>query len=672
MASRKKNTAPSLPNNIPTSKYGKEFNEAVGAFDESAPNQILANCRGGATSSSTRSNTATSIPPLAQFSNIWENSVAPYPYGSAASYGGGYGTGNYWGNGTSVWINQAIQLVQAAYTHIPQITSTINLLTELCVGKILLRGGTAQSRSFFNNWLKKINIMSLQSGYYLEDWRSGNMFYYKLQATLDSNSIKQFNQAFGSKISPTASGKKITIGYMLLNPGYIGVTGTTTFISPNYYKILNPYEISMLLTSTAPADVALLNKVPELKQILDTYKKQKNNGAGALGAIQTINLPLTPEKLAIAFSHKQDYEALSVPPFYRLMPLLNRKIELQKIDQQINRQILRATLLITMGDEALGAPSPIQTAAMQSLFNSDSIAQVIVGDYTIKGQWLVPAVGELFDPKKYTQLDKDIDEGLGNILLGDGKYSSASAKLDVFIHKINYHREMFLNDFLIPQMEEIAAEFGFKNIPTPEYEPLILKENATKERIYAQMAQLGLLTSDELVTALETGVLPDNLESIESQTEYKELRDKGMYMPLVGGPKASEGGRPGGSTGKQTTQKVSPAGTVGAKFDIGELKNTILRASRLEEEAAELIKKKFNVKKLNKTQNELVGQLVENVVQSQKKDNWSKTLPDYIDFNEKEDKEVTASVNKLAIDFETTVYNGALMYHSLKQETQNS
>lgn len=128
------------------SPYGKNFNFAVASYDDTATlNQLKASCGVNTPNSSMRGNVATSIPPVAQFTNIWENSVAPYPYGSAGSYNGGYG--NYWGNANGVWINAAIQLVQAAYTHIPKITSTINLLTELCVGEIVLKGGSAQSQS---------------------------------------------------------------------------------------------------------------------------------------------------------------------------------------------------------------------------------------------------------------------------------------------------------------------------------------------------------------------------------------------------------------------------------------------------------------------------------------------------------------------------------------------
>lgn len=676
MAPRKRNSngtnaqPPEDPKNL--SDYGKKFEVAVAAYDD-APTirQATASCGVNTPSSSLRGNIAASIPPTAQFTNIFENSVAPYPYGSAASLNGGYGYN--WGNYGAVWINLAIQLVQAAYTHIPKVTSTINLLTELCVGQITLKGGTAQSRSFYKNWFDKINLFNLQDQYYLEDWRSGNVFYYKLQTTLNSSNVKDFNQAFGSNAK---SGKKLTIKYLLLNPAYIGVNGIVSFVNPTYYIILNSFTLNNLFSDPSDSTRKLIESVPELKEVATKYKKSSKNGANGLNGLMAVNLPLTPDHVVTVFSHKQDYEALSVPVFYGLMPLLNQQLELLKLDQQINRQVLRATLLITMGDKELGAPSPRQISNMQSLFASDSIAQVIVGDYTIKGEWLVPNIGELFDPKKYDQLNKMIEDGFGNVLTGDAKFSTLSAKLDLFAQKINYHRKVFLERFLIPQMENIADEFGFKSIPIPEYAPLRIKDDATRARILAQMAQLGLLTDSELIEALETGILPDPSESEENQTKYKQLRDKGLYAPLLGKPNdGGDGGRPAGSGTPQKTKNPKPAGSVGASYKSSpqSLKEVMLLATDLERKVEAVTKKQYNLKKLTAEQKELVGSMIEQIVVNEPKDKWNDKISEYLDFDNKiQPTEINKNIRELAANFNLNHYSAALFYHSLFEVKEKS
>lgn len=641
------------------SKYGKEFNVAVASYDDSSTiNQVKASCAAPGPSTSMRGNVATTINPVAQFTNIWNLSVAPYAYGSAATYSGGYGWN--WGNGGGIMINTAIQLVQAAYTHIPKIRTTLDLLTELCVGDIILKGGTSQSRTFFENWFNKINLFDLQSQYYLEDWRSGNMFFYKLQTTLTKNTVKDFNQAFAGRVMP---GQKLTIKYLLLNPAYVGISGLTTWVTPTYYVILNSFTLNAIFSDPSEANQKLIQNVPELREAYKQYKKPNS-----IPGNMVINLPLNAENVITCFTHRQGYENLVVPPFYGLMNIINNIIELEKLDLQINRQVLRATLLITMGNDELGSPSRTQIQNMQSLFQSESIAQVIVGDYTIKGEWLVPNIGELFDPKKYEHLERALDEGLNNILLGDGKYSSMSSKLDIFIKKLEYHRNAFLNYFLIPEMQNIAGEFGFKDIPVPEYAPLSLKEEATKMRIIAQMAQLGLLTADETMTALESGVLPDRSESIKNQKEYKKDRDEGLFAPMLGKPQENQGGRPGGSSAKQTTQKISPAGTVGAskKASPESLRHTMLAATNLEKKVESWAKKQYNIKKLTKEQNELVGSLVEQIIVNEPKTEWENKLNDYLDFSKKIDNtEIFGEINKLAVNIGQEPYAAALLYHSL-------
>ena len=49
------------------------------------------------------------------------------------------------------------------------------------------------------------------------------------------------------------------------------------------------------------------------------------------------------------------------------------------------------------------------------------------------------------------------------------------------------------------------------------------------------MAELGLLTPEELFQALNSNRLPNREESMESQKQYLNERNDGLYFPLVGG-----------------------------------------------------------------------------------------------------------------------------------------
>ena len=82
--------------------------------------------------------------------------------------------------------------------------------------------------------------------------------------------------------------------------------------------------------------------------------------------------------------------------------------------------------------------------------------------------------------------------------------------------------------------------------------------------------ELGILTPEEGIKAIESGILPDEESSVESQEKFSDLKDKGLYEPLVGGarttannqpkkPDPKENGRPAGSDGIPQEQKnISP------------------------------------------------------------------------------------------------------------------
>ena len=56
--------------------------------------------------------------------------------------------------------------------------------------------------------------------------------------------------------------------------------------------------------------------------------------------------------------------------------------------------------------------------AMQKLFENESIGRVLIADYTTKAEFVIPDIASLLDPKKYEVIDRDINIGLNNILVG--------------------------------------------------------------------------------------------------------------------------------------------------------------------------------------------------------------------------------------------------------------
>jgi hypothetical protein len=92
----------------------------------------------------------------------------------------------------------------------------------------------------------------------------------------------------------------------------------------------------------------------------------------------------------------------------------------------------------------------------------------------------------------------------------------------------------------MPEIIRIAKEMNFKSYPTPHFDEVSLKDDVLKERIYTRLLELGVLSPEETFQAMETGRFPDPDEALEAQEKMRQLRDKGYYEPLMGGPNTQE------------------------------------------------------------------------------------------------------------------------------------
>ena len=184
-----------------------------------------------------------------------------------------------------------------------------------------------------------------------------------------------------------------------------------------------------------------------------------------------ITIPLKGEKVSAVFFKKQDYEPFAVPMGYPVLLDLNFKQELKKMDMAIARTMQQAILLVTMGtDPEKGGINQRNLAAMQQLFQNESVGRVLISDYTTKAEFVVPRISELMDPKKYEVFDRDINLGLNNILVGGEKFANLVSKVELFLSRLHAGRRAFVNNFLKPEIKRIAKIYDmvkgtlFKNL----------------------------------------------------------------------------------------------------------------------------------------------------------------------------------------------------------------
>ena len=86
--------------------------------------------------------------------------------------------------GSNFEVREAVKLCQKAYYNFAIFRNAIDLMTEFSVSKIYFKGGSKKSVDFFEALLKKINIWDLQDKFFREYFRSGNVFLYRLDASL--------------------------------------------------------------------------------------------------------------------------------------------------------------------------------------------------------------------------------------------------------------------------------------------------------------------------------------------------------------------------------------------------------------------------------------------------------------------------------------------------------
>jgi hypothetical protein len=630
----------------------------------------------------TRRNLSSTIERTDKYIHI-DNGLVPFKYGNVK-------------NKSAISVREAVILCQKAYYNFSIFRNTIDVMTEFTCTDVFYEGGSKKSRSFFKALFKKINVDELMDKFFREYYRSGNVFIYRFDAKLKPSDMKRINQTFGAR----GGKKEIPFRYIILNPADIQVQGTLSFSAGTYFKVLSDFELERLKNPKTEEDQRVLESLTP-----ETKKQLKNP------SMTQLTMPLESEKVIAIFYKKMDYEPFSVPMGYPVLEDLNHKAELKKMDMAIARTVQQAILLVTMGAEPdKGGVNQANLTEMQKLFENQSVGRVLIADYTTKAQFVIPQISDILDPKKYETVNKDINAGLNNILSGVGgsgeKFANHQAKVEVFIARLRQARKTFLNNFLIPEIKRVAKEVGFKNYPTPRFDEIDLRDNTQKYRVYTRLAELGILTPEELFEALDKNRLPDKETSMESQRKYIHDRDEGLYFPLVGGsplenpameewvpqevahpelqkndkptskkPKTStekdsspvkpDTGRPPGTSSPQTTKKVSPIGASEKLFSFELVRENMISAQKLESKVSTHLRKKHKVKRLSKKQKEISEQISHIIIANEKPDNWINSVDEYCKSPLDKNQEQLEEVRVVAYEHQLGDYLASILYHSV-------
>ena len=484
-------------------------------------------------------------------------------------------------------------------------------------------------------------------------------------------------QVFGASSLSQALNESVTLPlkYVMLNPADIRLTGNLSFYNPVYYKNLTGYEVNRLRNPVSEEDFTIFDSLPE--EVKNQIKDMN------VSSSQGLKIPLDMERVITVFYKKQDYEPYGVPMGYPVLEDIDAKSELKKMDMAIARTMQQAILLVTMGnDPDKGGINQRNLAAMQELFQNQSVGRVLISDYTTKAEFVVPKISELLDSKKYEIFDRDINLGLNNILVGGEKFANQESKVQVFLARLEQGRQAFLHKFLIPEIKKIAKSLGLKNYPTPYFQEISLKDSVTKDRVYTRLYELGAITADELFDSLKTNRLPYRKDSIESQEEFKKAKDDGYYEPIMGSKRITENinvnrnknpkikkpaGRPDGTEGTpQQDRTITPVGQgeASTQFDFNKLKENMILSQKLTSLAEAELRKIHKVKRLNKQQKEIAAEICDVVICNEEPLNWESSLSSYCKNPQDKNKDRVNQVYSICEEHGVDIYLGSLLLAS--------
>ena len=618
---------------------------AVKKKTEQGSEPLMAKHESIASSTRTRRNKAADIIRTDRFRNI-ENGMIPFKYSRGVS------------NNSNIEVRDTIILCQKAYYNFSVFRNTIDLMTEFSVSDLYYTGGSRKSREFFETLFKRINIDDLQSRFFREYYRSGNVFIYRFNAKMDKSDALKLNQTFG--LAQAAEELEIPAKYIILNPSDIQLQGSISFSTGVYYKVITDYELQILRHPQTEEQQEVFDSLPEETKKL--INETKNVGMSA------VTLPLDTNRLVAVFYKKQDYEPFAVPMGYPVLEDINWKEEMKQMDMAVARTTNQAILLITMGAKPQdGGVNQKNLMAMQKLFENESVGRVLISDYTTDAKFVIPDIGNILDPKKYDVVNQDIQMGLNNILLSNEKFANTSIKVQVFMERLKQSRRVFLENFLMPEIRRISKEMGFKNYPTAHFEDVDLKDTSVYSRIYSRLIELGVLTPEEGIQAIESGRFPTLEESLESQKKFQEYKKEGLYEPIIGGAKMPQmTGRPTGSKKPKEEDKKTPVGTKAAlNFSLSKIQENLNLSDKVNTEVEASLRKIHKRKRLSKQQKEVAREITNIVIANEEPENWLAKAGRYAAEPTDRDHERVKKVQDVAYEHQVDDFLAGILYSSV-------
>lgn len=331
-----------------------------------------------------------------------------------------------------------------------------------------------------------------------------------------------------SPINPEATEKRnkkrglIPWEYVSLNP---------LQMSPRGSRFANEHYWVMLLSNR---DMKPLSKFMSYRYYTDISTTKVNLPEIFKGKLQTAKpgsgyaaeLRLDESRLSVIQDvTKADYEDWATPQIYPAHKEIAFKRMLRQGEISAMESLKHAITLIKLGDVKEGyAPTQEQIERVAAALSGGGQTHHLVWDDLIEGQVLQPNVGSIFDPKKYTQVDKDIYAALGvseSVMTGNGSFANSFMSIKLLLEKLETIR-CKLQDWLRVEVKTVADAMNFRRLPIIKWGLMNLRDENTERKLWIELYDRGIVSDESMLERFGT----DFAVETERQKYEKKIKDK--------------------------------------------------------------------------------------------------------------------------------------------------
>lgn len=227
---------------------------------------------------------------------------------------------------------------------------------------------------------------------------------------------------------------------------------------------------------------------------------------------------------------KADYEDWATPQIYPahkevMFKRLMRQAELSAVES-----MKHAITLIKLGDVKEGfIPTEEQIERVAAALAGGSQVHHLVWDNLIEGQVLQPDLGNIFDPKKYQQVDKDIYASLGvseTVMAGKGSFANSFMSIKLLLEKLETIR-CKLEDWLRVEVKKISDAMKFRRMPVIKWGLMNLRDENAERKLWIDLYDRGIVSDESMLEQFDTDF------DIETERQKYEKKVKEEENPDI-------------------------------------------------------------------------------------------------------------------------------------------